>query len=356
MSFSCRVDSSLPLHQELTKDKLPKHSSKELHEKLEKLAAHEVQPDAAWQAALVQTVAKATKAPQQFLRVLQLYPTQQCPRRDTFCLTDPVLYQSHLEPVDAARIFQRSVLQERIIPAVNEGQPGAQRVLELARELVGVSSGKPEELDPFFSGALDELCNMSHYLLALGSDDPTELGTCSDHVQSVIDSREGTPKNLLKQAVATSPFWRQKEISYRNFDVATQTLLPKLQVLQAKLVARDRTCVKESLALLPKFLDQLRPGTASAFKDELQKTVQDWLASPRGASSSHEAAKGDLEALKEVLSSATLTLPPSLRPCYQEAYDECVAAIREIGRKKSVLEAKTVIAVFGTEDLWHLKA
>ena len=137
---------------------------------------------------------------------------------------------------------------------------------------------------------------MARSLLALGSERPAELGTSSDDMASIGDSAHSTTKNL-------------------NFDIAARTLLPQLQQLQAKLEAGDRSSVKESLALLPKFLRQLRPATADGFKDTLQKTIQDWLDSPAPANQADEEPCG-LKALSGELSSATLALPPVLRAWY----------------------------------------
>ena len=59
---------------------------------------------------------------------------------------------------------------------------------------------------------------------------------------------------------------RKAEVTFRDFEVATQTLSPQLAALEEKLKKGDTTVLENAVGLVPKFLDQLRPGTAGGFE------------------------------------------------------------------------------------------
>ena len=108
---------------------------------------HNVCGDAAWQQALLQSLGKQAKSTSELLKLLQLYPTEACPPSDTFQVMDPVLFHSNLSKIDAAKLFQRVLIHDRIVPAMSYGEKSVEELLELSRALVTANLSKPDNLD-----------------------------------------------------------------------------------------------------------------------------------------------------------------------------------------------------------------
>ena len=235
----------------------------------------------------------------------------------------------------------------RIVPAINRGEQGVSELVTLSRSLVTMSQQRPEDLDAILSTALDDLVCISRCILALVSEEAAELGSGMAHVTAITDSTKGSAKNLVKLAIAQCPWWKRKETNYRNFDLATRTLLPKLESLQAKLSNREQGSIKEAVDMMPKFVDQLRPGASTHIEAELRQAVNEVLAQE----SKSDEATAVLQELRETLGAACLTFPASLREWYQQASGRCDECLRSRSLQKSVTEASAVLEAFHKEDL-----
>ena len=143
-------------------DKLEKVCPKVLQASLETLAENGVKGDAAWEAMLLQTLCRRSKDPAKLLHMLQLYPQSESPESEVeFVLTDPVLWQSSMGRVDTARIYQRALVHERLVPDITAGEASVSDVCSLCRAVVTANSTKPPNLDDVLAAALSEVQDIS---------------------------------------------------------------------------------------------------------------------------------------------------------------------------------------------------
>eukprot|EP00971_Amphidinium_carterae_P348680 6490622-Amphidinium_carterae.3 len=203
----------------------------------------------------------------------------------------PSVAGSALSDEDKARLWQRSIVREHLVPMLQKGQDGASKVLQVARLIVQKNLDKPEDVPEPIAMALESVAEVGLFLIALGSPVVGELGSGIEHVTSVMSGAAGS-KLLIKRAVIQSAWWRAQEAEVRSFDLATRTMLPEMSALKERLRANDWTALDDVIAKLPLWLDRMRPGAVQ----EVQLLVPQKARQRLGEM---QANKAEAEAFKD---------------------------------------------------------
>ena len=178
----------------------------------------------------------------------------------SFDATKPQLASIELKVPDMCRTFISVTMTYLLSPLVLQGEAKKDIVLCLCQNLSKECTLASNETDILLQNALEDVGSTAKALVALLDPASTDAGQL---LEELTKAKKGA-KQLLKQSLLQSDFWRERELAVRKCEVAMTSLSPKLKELEEKLQKEpgDEARLKEALTMLPKFQACLRPGAA----------------------------------------------------------------------------------------------
>ena len=159
---------------------------------------------------------------------------------------------------ERARLFQRAVVYETIVPLVTQGRSTMELAKLLAEKLIHMLTLEPShEFDDYMSSVVKDMMHILQALLGLtGSTSSQAIAS----VKTVLESRTGVLL-LVSQAISMNPAWNEKAGAFLKWQAAWTEHGPGLRDAVASL-PKDPSLAAVATALngLPVWRDVLQAG------------------------------------------------------------------------------------------------
>ena len=298
--------SNMLVGQETSEGEIHKLSPAAIRANLAELYNNEIQMGfSSWQAAVVSALAaplcKAEGKTQldELLELIVPFRMGDSSEEPSPFALEPSLATSMLSSADRARVLQKILIHETMVPLVSKGEKTVELVLHLARKIVDMNS-KKGRLDDVLGIAIENLSEIALAFVALGSRVTGELGSEMLHVSNLMDSMAGS-MSLMKKAVVNQAFWRGRETEYRKYDMASRTMLPELTRCTEGLRKNDWSCLKESIDMIAHWRNSMRPGSTEPLQELILAKASERLA--------ELSVTGDLLEHGQLLDKASMVMP-----------------------------------------------
>ena len=220
-----------------------------------------------YKAARIKEVAKSVNA-KDFAKLTQLHVDDDTP--STFCIVRPRLALAGLQDVDAAALFLKVVVHEKLVDMVSQGEEAVPEIKAHCRALRDMLATCPDDMSVMASAAAEEVENVCSYLLAVLDGDFTKI---PDIAETMRTSKHGG-RALIRHSMAQNSHWRSLEQDARKVTLANASLGPDVASMSERLAKRDADAPGEALKKLPVWLDALSKGSTSALCDQLEEVLK----------------------------------------------------------------------------------
>ena len=198
---------------------------------------------------------------------------------DKFDPKKPTLKECAFQDIGAGKVFLKLAVSDGLVPLVMGGERDLKAATAWA-EMLAASPSNHATQGPVLAAALGEAVTCSKAVLTLVNPAAHAL----TDLDQVMSAREGI-KQLLRQTISQSQWYRHAEQELRKCEVAHASMGPKLEKLKREL---DDHMQKQTLE--PDFLKQaftdvavwrsaLREGTTDAILGDLLKSSQQLFSS-----------------------------------------------------------------------------
>ena len=211
---------------------MEKMSVAELQEWVQSLQEHHVEFGPQFQAAILLCLAKDLQGIELGQMLMPFGPSM------PFSVLKPRLADTTLTPVDSARALLKTLVQQKVLPAIAAGESGLASLKQvlITTKFLGDSflewHEKMSDMHAIFPECFGEIRELGGFLAQLVGDGKPSLPA----LDSIMGAKGECALVLVKQAVRTNAHWRGVEGELRRSILAEETMLPLLWDLHKNIV------------------------------------------------------------------------------------------------------------------------
>ena len=238
---------------------------------------------AAVQPGIVTQLLRGCKGTKEFMNMVKPYSAGEGDSDESkFDPCDPTLGGCEISTLQKAKVFQRMVVHERLIPMISRASQTSPELRAYGEALVAMDTEKPD-LCPILTASLEELGRIGKFLLALFGGLLLQ-GTAVADLDNVMVHAPAGPLSLVKTAVLQNPALKNQVQKLRATALASKTMAPEMQASEERLQALQ-TCdlkgstqaLKEVAARLPAWDDALPSGSTASIVAKIQEVARQAL-------------------------------------------------------------------------------